>query len=116
MTRPEIPSATCWVAAILLLLASGVVQGRLGGRWAASPDLNEAVARLRLLPREIGTWVGEDADLDLKTLQRIGIGGGILRRYRDTRTGASAMILLVCGRPGPVSVHTPDVCYGGGRL
>src|SRR5439155_15150223 len=22
-------------------------------------------------------------------------------------------ILLVCGRPGPVSVHTPDVCYEG---
>ena len=22
-------------------------------------------------------------------------------------------VLLVCGRPGPISVHTPETCYGG---
>jgi hypothetical protein len=23
------------------------------------------------------------------------------------------MIALLCGRPGPISIHTPDICYGG---
>jgi hypothetical protein len=27
--------------------------------------------------------------------------------------GTRFTILLVCGRPGPVSVHTPDICYQG---
>src|SRR5262249_509089 len=28
------------------------------------------------------------------------------------RTGTIISVNLVCGRPGPVSIHTPDVCYG----
>ena len=34
-------------------------------------------------------------------------------RYRNTRTGTIIDLLVVCGRPGPVSVHTPDICYPG---
>ena len=36
-----------------------------------------------------------------------------MRRYTNRLNGSAASILLVCGRPGPVSVHTPDVCYEG---
>lgn len=111
--RPKPPASTGWVVAIGLLLVSGIVQGRLTGRWATSSALREAVARLDLMPRQVGTWIGEDAEVDRATLERVGIGGGIVRRYRDTRTGATATVMLVCGRPGPVSVHTPEVCYGG---
>ncbi len=102
-----------WAISATLLIASGIVQGRLSGRWSTSDDLTSAVTRLDQLPREIGTWKGEDADVDRATLTRVGISGGIVRRYRDTRTGSLVTLMLVCGRPGPVSVHTPDVCYEG---
>ena len=26
---------------------------------------------------------------------------------------SDATALILCGRPGPVSIHTPDVCYRG---
>ena len=102
-----------WVVALLILFGSGLIQGRLDGRWATSPDLAAAVSRLDRLPRELGTWTGTDGDPDLATLHRIGLAGGVLRRYHDSRTGNVVTALLVCGRPGPVSVHTPDVCYAG---
>jgi hypothetical protein len=35
------------------------------------------------------------------------------RRYVHRRTGQAVDLLLVCGRAGPTSVHTPDVCYRG---
>jgi hypothetical protein len=35
------------------------------------------------------------------------------RRYTNARTGDVVSVLLVCGRPGPMAAHTPDVCYGG---
>ena len=113
MTWPRLPASFWWVASLTLLAASGVVQGRLTNRWSTSPDLDAAVARLDQLPREIGTWKGEDTDVDRATLRRIGIAGGIVRRYRDDRTGSIVTVMLVCGRPGPVSVHTPEVCYVG---
>src|SRR5262249_3307878 len=34
------------------------------------------------------------------------------RRYVH-RNGAEVTVFMICGRPGPVSVHTPDICYGG---
>jgi hypothetical protein len=109
----KLPASLAWLVALGLLVASGVIQGQLTGRWATSVDLTAAVARLDQLPRVIGTWKGEDADVDRATLQRIGISGGIVRRYRDAQTGSIVTVMLVCGRPGPVSVHTPDVCYEG---
>ena len=34
-------------------------------------------------------------------------------QYENTKSGTKIGLLLVCGRPGPVSVHTPDICYPG---
>src|SRR5262249_10183186 len=39
--------------------------------------------------------------------------GYLSRRYVHRRTGVAVSALLVCGRPGPISVHTPEVCYAG---
>jgi hypothetical protein len=37
---------------------------------------------------------------------------GVLRRqYVNRQTGATLTLMLLVGRPGPVAVHTPDVCY-----
>ena len=40
------------------------------------------------------------------------IDGSLLRRYVNP-DGAALTLLIVCGRPGPISVHTPDICYAG---
>lgn len=111
--RIEAHPALAWAAAAALLFVSGVVQGRISGRWSTNEALNLAVARLDRLPQQVGTWKGEDTKADLSEFKRAGILGGVLRRYRDERTGQFATVLLVCGRPGPISVHTPDVCYEG---
>jgi hypothetical protein len=39
------------------------------------------------------------------------VAGYRVRRYENRRKGQSVTVLLVCGRAGPVSVHTPDLCY-----
>jgi hypothetical protein len=41
-----------------------------------------------------------------------GVAGCIQRRYVNRATGAAVTMFLVCGRPGPVSIHTPEACYG----
>ena len=36
----------------------------------------------------------------------------MMRRFTENRRDGRALnVLLVCGRPGPISVHTPDICY-----
>jgi hypothetical protein len=39
--------------------------------------------------------------------------GHLARNYTNRVTGQKVSVLLLCGRPGPMSVHTPEVCYQG---
>jgi hypothetical protein len=95
-------------AAVLALMFSGVVHGLWTDRWADPEDQNEALARLQAVPMIIGEWQGEE----LKTGQD-GEEGlvSVSRRYVRRGTDQAVTVFLACGRPGPVSVHTPDVCY-----
>jgi hypothetical protein len=107
------PRAALYAAALALLVASGVAHGFWSGRWSRSRALVGRVAALRNVPPKVGEWVGEDSELDRRTLEHADIAGYVLRRYRNPRDGAAATVLLVCGRPGPIAVHTPEACYGG---
>lgn len=108
MTRIVLP--VVFAAAVL---ASGVAHGLSTGRWGTSADVTAAVDRMKALPRSVGDWRGDDMDLDPGQVNRAGIQGHVLRRYTNARDGRRLTLMLACGRPGPIAVHTPDVCYGG---
>lgn len=95
-------------------LAAAAWQGRAAGRWTPLPPLDPYVDALAAVPAQLGEWQGTDTTLDdPDSLKRGGIDGYLSRRYRHRRTGDEVVVLIVCGRPGPISVHTPDVCYRG---
>jgi hypothetical protein len=101
------------IAALALVVAAGVVHGRWSRRWAGSAEADAAVARLRRVPEVVGGWRGRPIELDPRQLAAAGVDGCVARRFEDPKGAAAVTVLLVCGRPGPISVHTPDVCYGG---
>jgi hypothetical protein len=96
----------------LLVLAAGVAQGLYTNRWRSSVAVENAAQRLDAVPLSLGDWRGEKESLDSEDLKRSGIKGHAMIRYRNAITGRKISLLIVCGRPGPISVHTPDVCYG----
>src|SRR5689334_4408569 len=99
------------LAALLLVVGAGLIEDLWINRYGSSAELESAVARLESLPLKVGAWEGEPLTLDEKQITRAGVRGYLLRRYVHRATGRALTVLLVCGRPGPVSVHTPDVCY-----
>lgn len=99
---------------VISVLAVGYWHGQTTGRWKALPPLSDYVSRLEQVPVEINDWSGTEMDLDdPESLQRAGIEGYLSRKYVHRDTQQAVTILIVCGRPGPISVHTPDVCYRG---
>jgi hypothetical protein len=112
-TRGRFKQTVASLLAFAMLVGSGLVHGRLTDRWGTSSAVAEAIARLDRVPRSIGDWEGRDAAIDRKQIERAQIRGYLARTYRNRRDGREVMVLLVCGRPGPISVHTPDVCYAG---
>jgi hypothetical protein len=99
------------VSGSLVLILAGVVHGVRTDRWTGQEDLAEAAARLEKLPLAIGDWQG--AALDVKKEGKTGLAGTVTRRYIQRATGKEVTIFLGCGRSGPASVHTPEVCYAG---
>jgi hypothetical protein len=101
---------TLIAAAAVVLLASGAVHGLWTDRWTIDPkDTKEAAERLGQLPSDLAKWEGKE--IEMNTDPRLGLAGVLARRYVDRESGKVVTIYLACGRPGPVSTHTPDVCY-----
>jgi hypothetical protein len=107
--------------AVVLVLGAGLLYGFWTGRWNRDESLQVALERLDRLPGAFGSgpipdWEvmeGGENKIDDKTLQIGGIDGYKSRAYVNRLTGERVTILIVCGRPGPISVHTPDVCFKG---
>jgi hypothetical protein len=96
-----------------LVLMVAVVQGVWTQRWQKSADLEAAVERLAYAPGDLGTWKAEPVEFDAEALAEAGAQGSWVRRYTDARSGASVLVILLCGRSGKMSVHQPEHCYRG---
>jgi hypothetical protein len=102
------------VATVAILLGSGYVHGLWSFRWSAAGEIRAAAERLAAVPAAFGDWSGTDAPLGDREAKVGRIDASVSRRYVNARTGRAVTILLVCGRPGPIAAHSPEVCYAGG--
>ena len=99
--------------AVILVLAAGFVRRSWTAGADNAPAMAAAVASLERMPLTIGSWRGTPQEMDGAELAGAGYAGAVWRRYEDTATGSVVSVLLICGRPGRVAVHSPDVCYPG---
>src|SRR5262245_14495371 len=101
-----------WVyagAASAALIITGLVHGFWTERWASSADTQRAAEQLATVPLRIGEWEGTDIESGPPVP---GVAGSLQRSYFNRRLGATVVVALVNGRPGPVATHTPEACYG----
>ena len=107
MTRYYLPLT----AALAVLALTGLVHGLWTGRWHSSEDLQAAAASVERVPLTVGDWQGKPEATDAESFQQAGATGYWMRRYQ--RGGDLMTVILMSGRAGPLSVHTPRDCYGG---
>lgn len=94
-----------------MLVAAGYVHGLWTDRWNDGSDLAQAAARLERMPLKVGEWTGKRVEHESDA--RAGLAGSVTYQFTSAKTGKSVTVFLACGRSGPVSVHTPEVCYAG---
>jgi len=105
---------TPYLIAMAIVLCTGFVTGIRADRWHDSKILDAAAVRLQDLPMKIGDWEGEAGELPQRIIEQSEVSGYVLRRYLNPKTRDAVSVFIGCGRPGPVAVHTPEVCYAGG--
>lgn len=101
------------LVAAAAVVAAGVAHGLRTDRWGAKTDVKAAAARLDDVPLKIGEWEGRPIEIDARQLTIAEADGYLSRRYLNRRSGAEVSVVILCGRPGPLSLHSPEVCYTG---
>jgi uncharacterized protein DUF3485 len=100
------------VIGILLITSVGYVYGRLSQRWGPSPNLQAAADHLQTFPKQLGDWnFLEELSMEESTVDMLECAGYVLRRYQNQTTGDTVTITIIVGPPGPIAVHTPEICY-----
>lgn len=106
---------------IVITLATGLLQGKMTNRFGIPEDMNESAERLANLKKILekqpfgarGQWrMTNDSkmtDLVVETLE--------CREYINASfvnsevPGLQVNGFIILGPPGPVAVHTPEICY-----
>jgi hypothetical protein len=101
------------VAAMVLIVGAGLVHGHWTSRWRISPALAALAARMESVPMTIGDWTATSREIPPRELAMTGAAGYIARIYSNPSKGLTVSVLLLCGLPGDIATHTPDVCYPG---
>src|SRR5262249_30519745 len=104
-----------FIVGLGLLLGSELVHGHLTNRWQSSNEPAASCARLPSQdePLTIGAWKGHPgAPLPDQELL-IGQIAGYFQQAFTHPKGYTVNVLIVCGRPGPIAVHSPEICLGG---
>src|SRR5436853_6916844 len=96
---------------LAVLIAGGVVHGVYAERWHKSSALEDAVALVPNVPGSFDGWQSELQTTDAAEFAQAGAEGYWSRVYR--KDGKEFLVILMVGRSGRMSVHTPDVCYRG---
>jgi hypothetical protein len=111
------PAVFFWGMAVLAgaTLAGGLIHGRVSRRWEGQAAMRQAAENLQALPDRIGPWESvASRALAPRAAAMLQCAGHVGREYRNRRTGEMAVVMVLLGPAGPISVHTPDVCYTGG--
>src|SRR5262249_19838258 len=95
------------LAAITILLTTGFIHGVWTDRWAFSDEPQASAAKLARLPMTIGEWTSHSLEIGSRELEKSAIVDYAGRVFVNSRTKQRVQMFLVCGRPGPISVHTP---------
>ena len=105
--------AVAVVLAVGLTILSGVLHGRASNRWGPVADTLAAANKLKEIPNEFGDWrLQSSEELDKTSLDMLQPAAYLVNRYQNRQTGDVVDMFLLLGPPGPVSVHTPEVCFG----
>jgi Protein of unknown function (DUF3485) len=104
------------VAGAILLagtLWGGWLHTKMDARRGSDEALNAAAKRLLYpLSQRLGNWrlVGQ-AEFSADVVRMLQCPAHINCTYVDEQTGDRVSVAVIIGPPGPIAVHTPEICY-----
>jgi hypothetical protein len=98
----------------LVTLATGIVTGTIGNRWQRPHDLSAVAKSLEKIAAtpQVGPWRLKDTThLSPEIVKLLHTSGDISCKYVNDQTGEQVDLVVLVGETGPLSTHSPEVCY-----
>lgn len=98
---------------LFVLVGVGMGQRWLNKLLTSVPTTPVALKRpLSTLPPRIGTWYGQDIEIDSRVMRVAGTDDHVMRRYIDELTHEEVDVFVAyTSRPANMLGHHPDKCY-----
>ena len=98
---------------LAVTLISGWFHGQLANRWGQVGELKAAAAKLeRELPTRVGAWrLVKNFPLEPHVKDVLQCAGHLHGMYANEQTGEVVSVAILVGPSGPLSVHSPEICY-----
>jgi hypothetical protein len=110
-----VKQSACIIGMIVLAgvtLLGGAIHGHMSRRWGRGQESQALAKRLQELPTEIGPWrMRSSQPLSPAAEAVLECAGYVSRQYENRNTREIVTLAVLLGPAGPISVHTPDVCY-----
>jgi len=112
--RKFVPAVGVLIA-VLVTAASGLIDGRIQNRWGISAKMAAAARTLQEFPADFGPsgcWrMQSSGELEANVQGVLQCAGYLLRKCVNAQSGEVVDAIVLLGPTGPISVHTPDICY-----
>lgn len=104
-----------WLAggiAIGLIVIGGALYGNYSQRWGPPADLLAMGQAVDTMPDKIGDWNKiDETRMEKSVLEMLECAGYVNRQYQHRSTGQIVNVAVLVGPPGPIAVHTPEICF-----
>ena len=113
----SLTSIVVLVLAVALTIVGTFVHGNLTYRWDTNAKVDALVEAMGNVPTKIGAFeLASKEALAEHAANQLQCFGDQIRTYRDPATNRKIQVALLMGPTGPISVHTPDICYSSRKF
>jgi hypothetical protein len=104
-----------FVCCVLVLgtYSGGWLQQQSSNHWESAEALRLAGEKLQQpLPNRLGNWrLASERQFADEVVRALQCRAYVCRSYTNDQTGDTVSVAVLVGPPGPMSVHTPEICY-----
>ena len=103
----------CFSCVLISTLVTGWLHGSYSDRWGVRAEADRAAESLeRASLPEVGNWrLRYETPFSPDIVKMLQCPAHMNRVYEHQQTGDLVTLSVLMGPPGPVSVHTPEICY-----
>jgi hypothetical protein len=114
VSQTKLPFSS-WLAgaiAVGLIVMGGALYGSYSHRWGPPTDLVAMGQAVQEMPERLGNWsMIDEAPMEKSALEMLECAGYVNRRYQHGSSGKIVNLAIIVGPPGPMAVHTPEICF-----